>query len=65
MDSKAKVELVIDVALAGVLIVYILSLNPTTIIYLRNYATGIRWWLWSNTTAPWLKEALQVRGFTP
>jgi hypothetical protein len=61
--NKAKVELAVDVAIASVLIVYILSLNPTSFVYLRNYFRALRWWIWTNTTAPWLKEALQVRGY--
>jgi hypothetical protein len=63
VETKLKVELAIDVTLAGVLVFYILSLNPTTVVYLRNYIQGLRWWLWSNTTSGWMKEALQVRGF--
>jgi hypothetical protein len=63
VETKLKVELAIDVALAGVLVFYILSLNPTTVVYLRNYAAGLRWWLWTVSNPEWLKEALQVRGF--
>jgi hypothetical protein len=63
VNNRAKIELVVDLAVAGVLIVYILSLNPTSYIYLRNYARAVRWWLWCYSNPEWLKEALHVRGY--
>jgi hypothetical protein len=65
MDNKSKIELAVNVAIAGILVVYMVSMNPTSYVYIRNEARRVRWWLWSNTTAGWLREALQVRGFTP
>lgn len=63
MDTRVKVELAVDVAIAGILVLYIMSLNPTSYIYLRNYARAVRWWLWLHSSPEWLKEALYVRGY--
>jgi hypothetical protein len=53
----------VDVAIAALFVVYILSMNPTSYVYLRNEARRLRWWLWCNTNPEWLKEALHVRGY--
>lgn len=61
--NRSKIAIAVDVAIGGVLILYILSLNPTSYIYLRNYARSVRWWLWRSSRPEWLIEALHVRGY--
>jgi hypothetical protein len=62
MSEKRNIEIAIDVGLSLVVLAYLLAQSPTSMVYLRNWLVGVRWWVWNSTHAEWLKEALLVRG---
>jgi hypothetical protein len=63
--NRKTIALLTDLALSLVLIVYILSLNPTTYTYLKNYLAALRYKLWELAHPTWLQEAMVVRGKLP
>jgi len=63
--NRKTAALLMDAALSVVLLVYILSLNPTTYTYLKNYLTAARYKLWELTHPAWWQEAQVVRGRLP
>lgn len=62
MSDKHKAEIAIDLGLSLLVVAYLLAQSPISMVYLRNWLVGVRWWLWNATHAEWLKEALVVRG---
>lgn len=61
MNRKA-LALLLDAFFALVLLMYVLSLNPTTYVYLKNQITALRYKMWELSHPKWLQEAMVVRG---
>ena len=60
--NRRTVAIALDIALVGVCCIYLIGLNPTTIIYLKNHATAMRYKAWQLTHPAWMREAMKVRG---
>lgn len=61
-----KLELAINITVSAALLAYILSItNPDIFLTMKNYMQYARWYMWNASTAGWMKEALQVRGYIP
>jgi hypothetical protein len=60
--NRKAIGLIIDGVVALAMLLYILSLHPTTYVYLKNQLTSLNYKLWMLTHPEWLKEAMQVRG---
>jgi hypothetical protein len=61
--SKTTAQILIDLAIASAIVIYLLAeTNPSTLIYLKNYAQSLRYKLWELKYPAWLQEALTVRG---